>query len=427
MLDFAALAVLSVIFLGAAAVLSAEESAIALIARGRARRLVEAERRGAVAFEELADAPSRVSGAGALVRALAFAVTALAGWTWAVGFQEGAAPGWLAPVAVIVALAVAFSLADALPRALAVANPEGVGLDFAGVARVLVAIAYPVARLLAAVWSWGVRLAGGGERGSLSPWSSEDEVRSGTVPDEETARDEAEDALLEAASDFAEKVVREVMVPRTEMACLPDTANAEDAIALVEEKGFSRLPIYHETIDDVRGVLYAKDLLIAMRDGSSVDLVAIARPPYFVPETKPVAELFVEMRRRTHIALVADEYGGTAGLVTIEDLLEELVGEIFDEYDREEALLVDLGDGRFRVDARLPIDDVNERFDTAIDVDADTIGGVVSLLAGHIPEVGESILVEGLRVTVVEREPTRVRQLEIEPAGPTDEEDSTDA
>ena len=108
-----------------------------------------------------------------------------------------------------------------------------------------------------------------------------------------------------------------------------------------------------------------------------------------MPETKPVDELLVEMRARTHIAIVADEYGGTAGLVTIEDLLEEIVGEIFDEYDREEPMVIELGDGRFRVDARLPIDDVNELFGTAIDVDADTIGGVVSVIAGHIPEVGE--------------------------------------
>jgi putative hemolysin len=425
-LEIIALIALSLVSLASAGVLSAEESAISLVARGRARRLVEAERRGAVAFEQLADVPSRVSAAAALTRAVAFALSAITGWRWASGLSGGAVETWLPPVAALLALAVAFSLGEALPRALAVANPEGVGLDFARAARILVTVAYPAARLLSAVWSWGVRLAGG-ERGSLSPWSSEDEVRSGTAPDEETAREEAEEALLDAASDFAEKVVREVMVPRTDMACLQDTATAEEAIAMVEERGFSRLPIYHGTIDDVRGVLYAKDLLIAMRDGAPVDLAAIARRPYFVPETKPVEELFVEMRRRTHIAVVADEYGGTAGLVTIEDLLEELVGEIFDEYDREEPLLIDLGDGRFRADARLPIDDVNERFDTAIDVDADTIGGVVSLVAGRIPEVGESIVIEGLRVTVAEREPTRVRVLEIEPAGPMDEEDSTDA
>ncbi len=212
------------------------------------------------------------------------------------------------------------------------------------------------------------------------------------------------------------------------MATLADTATIEDAIKLIEERGYSRLPVYHETVDDVRGVLYAKDLLSALGGGrATVDLAAISRPPYFVPETKPIDELFVEMQARTHIAIVADEYGGTAGLVTIEDLLEELVGEIFDEYDREEPLVIDMGENWYRVDARLPIDDVNEIFGTEIDVDADTIGGVVSVVAGHIPEIGESVDIEGLHITVLEREGTRVRRLEIESVGPADEEESDDA
>ena len=245
----------------------------------------------------------------------------------------------------------------------------------------------------------------GAERPGLSPWSDEDEFRAGATEDEEAAREETEEALLDAVSGFTEKVVREVMVPRTDMAALPDTASAADAIRMIEERGYSRLPVYRETVDDVRGVLYAKDLLSAIGDGRDVtDLTSISRPPYFVPETKPIDELFVEMRARTHIAIVADEYGGTAGLVTIEDLLEELVGEIFDEYDREEPLVLEQVDGWYRVDARLPIDDVNEIFGTDIDVDADTIGGVVSVVAGHIPEVGESVDVEGLRITVLERE-----------------------
>ena len=427
MFETVAVIALTIVFLLAAGILSAEESAVALMPRGRVRRLVEAERRGATALEVLAERPSRVAGAGAIFRALAFACAAVGGWAGVDALVDHPASPWVSAAGAAVAVAVVFSLGDALPRTLAVANPEGVGLDFAPIARPLVSIGDPVACALAALWRWGVRLAGG-QRGTLSPWAAEDEVRSVTTPDEETAREEAEDAILDAVSDFAEKVVREVMVPRTGMACLPDTATVDDAIALVHEKGFSRLPVYHETMDDIRGVLYAKDLLIAMRKGLEVgELATIARPPYFVPETKPIEELFVEMRRRTHIAIVADEYGGTAGLVTIEDLIEEIVGEIFDEYDREEPLVIDLGDGRFRLDARLPIDDVNERFGTAVDLDADTIGGAVSVVAGHIPEIGESVEIEGLRLTVVEREPTRVRQLDMEPVGTTDEEESHDA
>jgi CBS domain containing-hemolysin-like protein len=135
-----------------------------------------------------------------------------------------------------------------------------------------------------------------------------------------------------------------------------------------------------------------------------------------VPETKPLESLLIEMRNRTHIAMVADEYGGTAGLVTIEDLLEEIVGEIFDEYDRQEQLVVDLGEGRYRVDARLPVDDMDDLFGTAIEIEADTVGGLVTELAGHIPSIGESVEIEGLRLIVDGLEGARVRALIVEPA-----------
>ena len=123
----------------------------------------------------------------------------------------------------------------------------------------------------------------------------------------------------------------------------------------------------------------------------------LARAPYFVPETKPVEELLLEMRTRTHIAIVADEYGGTAGIVTLEDLLEEIVGDISDEYDREEPLLTQLSPERYRVDARLPVDELNELFGTDIDTEADSVGGLFTEVAGSIPDVGESLTIEGLR------------------------------
>ncbi len=149
-------------------------------------------------------------------------------------------------------------------------------------------------------------------------------------------------------------------------------------------------------------------------------IAGLARAPYFVPETKPVQELLLEMRTRTHIAIVADEYGGTAGIVTLEDLLEEIVGDISDEYDREEPLLTQLSPERYRVDARLPVDELNELFGTDIDTEADSVGGLFTEVAGRIPEVGESLTIEGLRVTVEVLEGTRIRQLSVEPAD-TDE------
>ena len=259
-----------------------------------------------------------------------------------------------------------------------------------------------------------------------SPWITEDEYRGHLPDDEEMARDETQETLIEAVSEFADKVVREVMVPRTDMTCLPDDADARDAIAMIEQAGYSRLPVFHETLDDIQGVLYAKDLLAALVKDPYVRPVAIARKAFFVPETKPVQELLFEMRSRTHIAIVADEYGGTAGLVSLEDLLEEIVGEISDEYDSEVQLIQEIGGGRLRVDARLPVDDLNERFGTAIDLDADTVGGVVTEIAGRIPETGDSIEVEGLRMVVVELEGTRILTLVVEPAGSVKKE-KTDA
>jgi len=423
---FVAWTVVVLLLLASAAVLTAEEASATLLARSRIRRLLDTERPGAAALESFADEPSRLQAAAAVTRATAFAASGVAGWLLG-GLVAPELGIWSQIVGGIIGVALGFSLGEALPRTLAVQNPENVALSFASAARPLVAIAQPLTRLASFPWQLAMRLTGV-ERPDLSPWASEDEVKSGATDEEEAAREEVEEAMLDAVSEFTEKVVREVMVPRTDMAALEDTASVAEAIEMIEQMGFSRLPVYHETVDDVRGVLYAKDLLSAIgRGGQISDLTAISRPPYFVPETKPIDELFVEMRARTHIAIVADEYGGTAGLVTIEDLLEELVGEIFDEYDREEPLVADEGDGTYRVDARLPIDDVNELFGTEIDVDADTIGGVASAIAGHIPEVGESVEIEGLRMTVLAREGTRVRLLEIESVPSPDDEESDDA
>lgn len=244
---------------------------------------------------------------------------------------------------------------------------------------------------------------------------------------DDVATDEAE-AMMEAVEDLGEKVVREVMVPRTDMECLEDTATVDEAIVTITAAGVSRVPVYHETLDDIRGVLYAKDLLRCVSDTDCSRRVSDhMRDPLFVPETKPVEELLREMRRRTHIAIVLDEYGGTAGLVTMEDLVEEIVGEIYDEYDQQVQLVTDLGRGRYSIDGRLPIDDLAELLGVGLDdIDADTAAGVVSELAGHIPEVGESVETAGVRITVAAREGNRIRQVTTRPAPrDRDEEDQT--
>jgi len=410
---FYVLLILTIVLDAVAAVLAAAETSVMLLPAGRVHRLAEAEARGAVELDRLASRTHRLRAASALAFGLACAASGVLGVLLGASLPD--IRGLLAEALGAAAVTLlSFAIAGALPRSLAVANPERVGLDAAAFAHIGVGLFYPLARVLGMPWVWAVHVASG-ER-APSAWATAAEYRSADA-DEETEREEAEEAFLEAVSDFAEKVAREVMVPRTDVAALPDTCTSQDAVHLIQETGYTRLPVYHGTIDDVRGVLYAKDLLVAaMMSAEPLSVGDLARAPYFVPETKPVDELLLEMRTRTHIAIVADEYGGTAGIVTLEDLLEEIVGDISDEYDREEELLTHVGSERYRVDARLPVDDLNGLFGTDIDTEADSVGGLFTEVAGHIPDVGESLVIEGLRLTVDVLEGTRIRQLSVEPA-----------
>ncbi len=408
--------------LAACFVASAAELAVRTVSPQRARRLRETSVHGAVALDSLCERPSHLGAAHALVAGLAFATAASVGAWMLQGVWVGVPAGADAAVGALIGGAAVFMLGEALPRAMVTANPEDLALALAPAARAVTVVAYPVARVLSAPWTSATRLITG-ERGPDVPWAEiGDGYRAG---EDENAGSEESDAMLDAVAGLDRKVAREVMVPRTDMIAIEDTATLPEALAAITAAGVSRVPVYHETLDDIRGILYAKDLLPALADPLSEALPAqLVRRALFVPETKPIDELLREMRSRTHIAIVADEYGGTAGLVTIEDLLEEIVGEIYDEYDPQVAMVTALADGRIRMDARVSIDELDELFGTVLEVDGDTAGGLFTELAGHIPQAGESVDVQGLRFTVEKMEGNRVRQLIVEPVQPRDEEES---
>jgi CBS domain containing-hemolysin-like protein len=399
------------------------ESSVRVVPPTRARRLRDAAEPGAVAFDALVEHPAHLGGSHALVSGITFA--AMAAIT-SIGLQAIwlAVPHWAAVVlGVAVGVVIVFALGEALPRAFATANPEDVGLALAPAARALTTVIYPVARLLSWPFTAATRLITG-ERSAAVPWADISEGHRAGDEDEQ-ASEEAE-AMMDAFVGLEMKVVREVMVPRTDMVAVEDTSTLEEALQAITAAGVSRVPVFHETLDDICGVLYAKDLLPALAAKTrDVDIARLARPAMFVPETKPVDDLLREMRRRTHIALVADEHGGTAGLVTIEDLLEEIVGEIYDEYDPEVAMVTTREDGSILMDARLDIDAIDELFGTALETEADTAGGLFTELAGHIPVAGETAEVQGLRFTVAAMEGNRVRHLVVEPV-PTHEDEETD-
>jgi putative hemolysin len=410
---FAAI-IVTVIVVAACFVTSAVEGCVRMVSPARARRLRESAERGSVAFDALVERPGHLGGAHALVSGLAFASVAAVS-AWALQALWIGVPDWAEVVIGLgIGVVVVFAIGEALPRAIAAANPEDVGLALAPGAHAITLVAYPLARMLSAPWTAATRLITG-ERAATVPWS--DAVEGHRAGDQDTQSSEEADAMMDAFAGLDRKVVREVMVPRTDMVAVEDTASLQEALTAITAAGVSRVPVFHGTLDDIRGILYAKDLLPTLAGPApDVDLAELARPALFVPETKPVDDLLREMRRRTHIAIVADEYGGTAGLVTIEDLLEEIVGEIFDEYDPEVAMVTTLDDGRVRIDARLGIDEIDELFGTALEVDADTAAGLFTGLSGNIPRAGESVEVQGLKFTVEAMEGNRVRQLIVEPA-----------
>ncbi|NOQ22778.1 MAG: CBS domain-containing protein [Candidatus Aegiribacteria sp.] len=229
---------------------------------------------------------------------------------------------------------------------------------------------------------------------------------------------EKEQELMDSIIDFSDKIVREVMVPRIDIVCVEIKADLSKVVDELKKAGHSRIPVYEERIDNICGVLYAKDILILLsEDNNNFELKSILRKPYFVPEYKRIDELLREFQtNRIHMAIVVDEYGGTAGLVTIEDIMEEVFGEILDEYDKE-ALLVKILDGNsYILDARIPIDDLNELLSTTFEDDGyESLGGMIYSLMGKIPRQQDAAELSGYRFTVEQVRAQRILYVRVEP------------
>ena len=224
-----------------------------------------------------------------------------------------------------------------------------------------------------------------------------------------------EEQMINAVIELGERRLHEVMIPRIAIVSLPARSTLEETIDIVVEEGHSRIPVYEESIDEVIGILYAKDLLPFLKAGSDPhpEIRSMLRPPVFVPESMSVDDLLHEFqRRKVHIAIVLDEYGGTAGLVTIEDLLEEIVGEIQDEFDTEEPMVVRISDDEARIDGRADVDDLAELFDITLGLEDedeyDTVGGLIYHRIGGVPKPGDQVQIDGLTLTVETTDGRRV-------------------
>lgn len=255
----------------------------------------------------------------------------------------------------------------------------------------------------------------GGKKGEPLPVSEEQVHTFIDVGTESGIINKEEGEMIHGIFDLKDTLVREVMIPRTEIVAIEAEATVTDLIKLIREEGHSRYPVYREGIDNIIGVIHVKDILTQWDGKGDIKVKQYIRHPFIVPETKNVEELLREFKKkRTHIAVVVDEYGGTSGVVTIEDIIEEIVGEIRDEYDMEEVTIVPLSDNSVLVDARLDIDELAAHFKVDIPKEKfETVGGLVSFLAGRVPKSGEEVSFENLSFIIESSDEKRVHRIRV--------------
>jgi putative hemolysin len=320
-------------------------------------------------------------------------------------------------VGFVLNVVVFFVLAEALPKTWAVLHSERAALATAR--PVLALVSFPPLRIVsnALIGLANVLMPGKGLK--QGPFVSEREllgIVEAAAEDEVIEHEERE--LIESIIEFGDTVAREIMVPRPDMVTLSADETVTEALDMALEHGFSRFPVVGENVDEVLGIAYTKDLMRAEREGKGAQPVAaIVRPAVFVPETKPVARLMREMQAgKFHMAILVDEYGGIAGLVTLEDCIEELIGEIVDEYDVEDHDVERLADGELRVDGGMAIDELNELLEVDLpDSDWDTVGGFVLSTLGRVPHEGESVEYRGHRFTAERMEGHRIARVRVAP------------
>jgi putative hemolysin len=329
--------------------------------------------------------------------------------------------GWVSAAAWAGLLAAALFVLSILPRAIAESYADRISLGFLPASIALVRFFYPLVWLLSAL-ERALRRPLMRMTGETDRPSSEDEIMSLVEHEESRDLEEHEREIIRSVFEFGETVVREIMTPRVNVVGLEDEWDIRRCVEKIKDTRYSRFPVFHENLDDVRGLVHVKDLLRSLSDGTGDQPIGgIVKEAAFVPESMPIHDLLTELRSaQNHAAIVVDEYGGTAGLVSMEDIIEELLGEIQDEYDAEEAAVHRLADGSFTVAARTPVFEASER--TGIELpesdEYDSVGGYIIHEFGRIPKPGETLERERFEMTVQNASARQIQTVRIQPRDP---------
>lgn len=392
---------------------SASETALTSLSRIRLRNMVEEKIKNADKISRLLDDPNRLlssilvgnnlvnNGASALTTALAIQV-----------FHGDAGSGASVATAFITVVILIFG--EITPKTIAAQQAEKTALVVVNIIAAVVFVLRPVVVVLNMVTSSLSRLLGHNPD-EKTPTITEAELKTiVNVSHEEGVLETEERIMINNIFNFGDAKAKDVMTPRTDMVSVPSDVSYEEFVASVNEEGFSRFPVYDEDIDDIVGILYVKDVFFV--DKSEFSAEKYMREPYFTYETKPVAELFAEMRQnRLAVAVVLDEYGGTSGLVTMEDIIEEIMGEIADEYDDDEQDEIEvIKEDEYVVDGGTRLEEFNKMVGSRLESDeVDTIAGYVLMILGNFPEGGEVLELDGLKFVIEEMDKNRISKLRV--------------
>lgn len=405
--------ILLVIMLILCALASASETALTSVSRIKLKNLVEEGDKKALEIEQLLANPNVFLSTILIVNSVATILASSLATVLALRFFQT----WGDIIETIVLALLILIFSEITPKTAAVQNPLRWARVLVGPVRGAAWLLRPVVWMLGKITNGLVRVLGG-QVVRHGPFVTEEELRLlVTVGEEEGVLEEAETEMIHSIFEFADTPVREVMIPRIDIVALESDITLNEAVDQALEGGFSRIPVYEETIDNIIGVLYTKDMLKQLREGHEAQPIRdLVRPAYFVPETKKLDDLLREIRqKRVHLAIVIDEYGSVSGLVTIEDLVEEIVGDIQDEYDREERLYEQINDREYVFSSKISIDEFNEIMDTKLEhEDYDTLGGFLYAQLDKIPVAGDTVTFSHYRFTILTTRGRRIVRVQVE-------------
>lgn len=396
------------------AMISLIEAALISMDPVRLRQLIDDGNRAAMLIARMVARPEELlAGLVVAINALVLLAANLTTTIWHGAFWPN-----------LLVLLILLVIGEIIPKTISVHFVESIALRTARFAWLINLLLRPIIVVLAAISTALLRLLTvthilpGRVHAVPTAFSHEDIKQLLTIGEIGGEVEASEREMISGVIEFAETSAGEIMVPRTEVVILPDDAILEDALRRFLDSGHSRMPVYRDNADNIIGVLYIKDVLIRLKTardaGEALPAIAdMLRPAYFVPESKKSDELLRELqRKRVHLAIVVDEYGGTAGIITIEDILEEIVGDIIDEYDKDRQDVVCLPDGTAILNGRAGLEQVHETLDMPLpDTKAETISGLVTEILGHIPELGDQVIINGVEFTVQEVKHNRAERL----------------